>query len=340
MNLPSRAKVRCRCWGMCELATLLGMCERSRNSLLRSSSLTCRATASFLCTHGKLRLTLSWTFSTTAHRFFKRSFSPVSHPNEFHWFQSRTWTTRPHVWVKEQTSYSPDVYTGTLHNSNNRTGQFLREWKKKIKHFFWNTSKNWPCVGVQVSHEVCVIQQLFQALTELYISVQPGIKSKSKCFGGQRCENSSSRENQLFPLWPQGWYRRTCPSAVVETSQESASEILLLNVPVWGDPQNVVVWEHEGILLSAETDSSRKLTQGKCSLLHHCANLHAGLLCSSTVLWVWMRHFDKVCLLREDQREKRKLRMYQIQLSSQLLQKYTTWLSLLTAKVDHWGDPS
>lgn len=49
MKLPSLANCRCRCSGMADRAILLGMWEPTRNSLLRSNSLTCSATASFLC---------------------------------------------------------------------------------------------------------------------------------------------------------------------------------------------------------------------------------------------------------------------------------------------------
>lgn len=62
MKLPSLANCTCRCSGIADLAILLGMWEPTRNSLFRSNSFTCRATASFLC-----RENVMWSVCITDH---------------------------------------------------------------------------------------------------------------------------------------------------------------------------------------------------------------------------------------------------------------------------------
>lgn len=105
MKLPSLANCTCRCSGIADLAILLGMWEPTRNSLFRSNSFTCRETASFLC-RGNVMWSLCSTDNLSAHihgsqvtvKLERLHISPVCHPDEFHWFQSRTWTTLPLVW--------------------------------------------------------------------------------------------------------------------------------------------------------------------------------------------------------------------------------------------------
>lgn len=104
MERPSLAKCTCRCSGIAALAILLGKWDLSRNSLFKSNSFTWSATASFLCRpNGRWKHLLLIRYRYLIARLKANvkpesaNISPVCRPGEFHWFQSRTWTTLPLV---------------------------------------------------------------------------------------------------------------------------------------------------------------------------------------------------------------------------------------------------
>lgn len=155
MKLPSLANCRCRCSGMADLAILLGMWEPARKSLLRSNSLMCSATASFLC-----RWTKVWRLGPhvrqATHTYSRRN--PTN-------FSSR--------WIP-------------LISKSNMKSSATRLWKNTRKHPSINDRLHeveeirpseqvlveWPCIRVQLGHNVWVVKQSLQALAQLYVGVQ------------------------------------------------------------------------------------------------------------------------------------------------------------------------
>lgn len=196
-KLPSLANCRCRCSGMADLAILLGMWEPARNSLLRSNSLMCSATASFLCRRkrvwcseggGSSRLTsYSHRQGTESHQFFVQVNSTdlkVKHEEFCHTSgesQQRSSHQWRNAWEKgvemSKTQWNDLVSGSSWATTSGSLSSLFRLWHSSTLVFSliqicFRCKKGWSHVLQQVTHTVWFASCINYFSTTVPISTQ------------------------------------------------------------------------------------------------------------------------------------------------------------------------